>query len=110
MTLAPGAARFAPPQKEELLPMIREHWLKYRPRAVASLQNSNYLDQAIQTAADLTLEALSQLINHHSLDPWEAWVTVREQWALLPAEESDETELLQDNNQLLLREDLVEEA
>jgi hypothetical protein len=78
------------PTEMELLEMVRQHWQKYRPRAFAQLQQMGYLEESIQTAVHLTLDALSQLISYHQMDPREAWETVREEWALLPAEEPPE--------------------
>ncbi|GIK42123.1 MAG: hypothetical protein BroJett011_59560 [Chloroflexota bacterium] len=82
------------PSEMELLEMVRQHWQKYRPQAFARLQQMGYLEESIQTAVRLTLDALSQLISYHQMDPREAWETVREEWALLPAEELAEERLM----------------
>lgn len=90
--LSPKEEQFQPPDEPQLKQMVREHWQKYRPLAFARLQQANYLGEAIQRAVNLTLTGLGQLINQRQMDPWEAWVLIREEWALLPAEETAEAD------------------
>ena len=91
-TLPPEEELFQPPDEPQLKQMVSEHWHKYRLLAFARLQQANYLDEAIQRAVNLTLTGLGQLINQRQMDPWEAWVLIREEWALLPAEETAEAD------------------
>jgi hypothetical protein len=83
---------FQLPDEPQLMQMVRAHWQKYRPMTFARLQQANYLDGAIEQAVNLTLTGLGQLINGRQMDPWEAWVLIREEWALLPAEETAEVD------------------
>lgn len=64
---------------------IRSHWLKYRPRMCAELTKVGRLEQFIQTAARLTEEAVFQLTSQ-GMPIHEAWMQVREEWAILPTE------------------------
>jgi hypothetical protein len=91
-TLPPEEELFQLPDETQLMQMVREHWQKYRPMAFARLQQANYLDEAIRRAVNLTLTGLGQLINQRQMDPWAAWVLIREEWTLLPAEETAEVE------------------
>jgi len=65
---------------------IREHWQKYRPKMVAQLTASGDLERLIETAATLTEEAVFNLTSR-GLPLWEAWMQIREEWAILPSEE-----------------------
>ena len=65
---------------------IREHWQKYRPQMVAQLTASGDLERLIETAATLTEEAVFNLTSR-GLPLWEAWMQIREEWAILPSEE-----------------------
>jgi hypothetical protein len=70
---------------------IRTHWLSYRPAMSAELEAAGTLDDSIRRAAANTKEAVQQLIDKgHAL--LEAWEGVREQWAILPAEEVEDDE------------------
>lgn len=86
VNLAPGP----PSDKVELLRMVREHWATHRPQTFAQLQRSGYLEEALQTTVRLTLTAMEQLV-HQGMEPGEAWELVREEWALLPQEETPES-------------------
>ncbi len=65
---------------------IRAHWRKYRPKMCQQLETAGDLDQAIQTAARLTKEAVFELTNK-GWGLYEAWMEVRQEWAILPTEE-----------------------
>ena len=90
MILSKGEEISIPPSEADLLQMVRVHWQKHRPTTFDQLQKKSYLEEAIQTAVSLTLTSMHQLIQEHSMAPWEAWELVREEWALLPAEERPE--------------------
>ncbi len=80
-----------PGNEAELLKMARAHWATYRPRTFTQLQQSGYLEEALQTAVRLTLTAMEQLVTQQGMEPGEAWELVREEWALLPQEETPES-------------------
>jgi hypothetical protein len=69
---------------------IRNHWLKYRPKMCQELAATNSLETSIQTAARLTEEAVLTLTSQ-GVSLWEAWMQVREEWAILPTEEDQPT-------------------
>jgi hypothetical protein len=81
-----------PPGEAELLERVRAHWRTYRPVTFKRLQNSQSLEEALQTAVNLTLTAMEQLVRQHRLAPWAAWELVREEWALMPAETDPEAD------------------
>ncbi|MCL4299226.1 MAG: hypothetical protein KJ077_26060 [Anaerolineae bacterium] len=85
-----AVSRPGPPDEAELLKITREHWAKYRPRAFARLQQSDYLEEAIRNAVTQTMTAMAQMVTQRGLEPWEAWELIREEWILLPAEEESE--------------------
>ncbi len=68
---------------------IRQHWQTYRPAMCADLAADGKLEQSIQQAADNTRAAVDQLVDEGAnfLGAWEA---VRQQWAILPAEDADD--------------------
>jgi hypothetical protein len=70
---------------------IRQHWQTYRPKMWAELEQAGELEERIQTAADRTREAVARLTQQGQSE-WEAWQAVREDWAILPAEEDGEPE------------------
>ncbi|MGD9099725.1 MAG: hypothetical protein PVF45_04540 [Anaerolineae bacterium] len=65
---------------------IRRHWQTHRPGMCADLEARGELEGAIRQAAENTRGAVAQLTGEgmHFL---EAWESVREEWAILPAEE-----------------------
>ena len=69
-----------------LAPQIKAHWKKYRPKMAKALEATGHLDEAVQTAADLTSEALADQVEK-GLPYNQAWELVREDWAFLPTEE-----------------------
>jgi hypothetical protein len=87
MEIITGQDAVSPPDEAEMLRITREHWAKYRPQAFARLQQSGYLEEAIQNAIMQTVTAMAQIVTQHGLEPWEAWELLREEWILLPAEE-----------------------
>ena len=71
---------------------IREHWQKYLPKMSAELQAEGQLETSIQSAAQKTRDAMALQMSK-GMQFWEAWEMIREQWAILPAEEDyDEDE------------------
>ncbi len=65
---------------------IRAHWRKYRPKMCQQLEATGDLERAIQTARRLTEEAVMELTGKGT-PLYEAWMQVREEWAILPTEE-----------------------
>ncbi len=66
---------------------IREHGREHLPVMLQELESSEQLDAAIEDAARKTEEAVVQLVAQGT-HLWNAWIEVREQWAILPAEET----------------------
>ena len=75
----------------DLRQTIHDHWTKYRPRMCADLVADGKLDAAIEEAARRTEQAVLDLTSR-GVPLLEAWVQIREEWAILPAEEDDEPE------------------
>ncbi len=75
----------------DLRATIRTHWQKYCPRRWATLEAAGRLDEAIEAAARNTEAAVDEQMQR-GLSLWEAWEVVREEWAILPAEEDEEEE------------------
>ncbi len=67
---------------------IREHWREHLPRMFQELESSGELADAIEDAVQKTEAAVAQLVKHDT-HPWDAWIEVREEWAILLAEETD---------------------
>jgi hypothetical protein len=67
---------------------IRAHWQKYRPRMCAELAAAGELDDSIRAAAERTREAVLSL-TEKGVPLWQAWEAVREEWAILPAEDEE---------------------
>lgn len=65
---------------------IADHWLKYRPKMSAALKKEGQFEASVNQAADLTSDALADLI-HKGVPYDQAWPSVREDWAFLPSEE-----------------------
>ncbi len=70
---------------------IEAHWREHRPQMTASLVESDELEQAIANAAKATIEAVLNL-ERGGMSRWEAWMAMRQEWAILPAEEETEAE------------------
>ncbi len=79
------------PTEDQLLQMVREHWQEHLPVMFASLKKMGYLDEAIQSAVQSTLGAMTMLTGR-GMGELEAWMTIREEWAFPPAEETEEEE------------------
>jgi hypothetical protein len=75
---------------------IRAHWQKYRPRMCAELEAAGELDDSIQAAAERTREAVLSL-TEKGMPLWQAWEAVREEWAILPAEDEEEEVFLEES-------------
>ncbi len=72
--------------------VIREHWRTYRPRMCAGLETQWELDESIRQAAENTRGAVRGLVDG-GMDFSQAWAAVREEWAILPAEEEADDEI-----------------
>ena len=72
---------------------IRTHWLEYRPKMCAELEAEGKLDAAIDVAARQTSEAVLDLVRQGTPLLF-AWEQLREEWAILPAEEDEEETLM----------------
>ena len=65
---------------------IEKHWREHRPKMVAALEKAGHLQEALETAERLTLDAEIAAIQN-GLTPDQARELYREQWAFLPSEE-----------------------
>ena len=75
---------------DDLTPLghqILEHWAKYRPKMVATLEAQNQLPQAIFAAQELTGNLLYELAVVQKIDYQIAWELATREWAFLPDEE-----------------------
>jgi hypothetical protein len=71
----------------DLEQVIERHWRQHRPTMYAELQERGELEASIRQAADNTRGAVRQLMDEQGMPFLFAWETVREEWAILPAEE-----------------------
>jgi hypothetical protein len=71
---------------------IQEHWVRYRPKMVAALQELDQLRAAIFAAQELTGDLLYELAVVQKMDYQMAWEIATREWAFLPDEE-DQPEL-----------------
>jgi hypothetical protein len=67
---------------------IKQHWQQYRPKMCAELTAKGRLEIAIDNAANRTIEAVMASIDK-GIPLLDAWEQVREEWAILPAEEDE---------------------
>jgi hypothetical protein len=72
---------------------IRAHWLEFRPKMCADLEAEGKLDAAIDAAARRTSDAVLDLVGKGTPLLF-AWEQLREEWAILPAEEDEEETLM----------------
>ena len=66
---------------------ILEHWKRYRPTMVATLDKGNQLQQAVFAAQELTGNLLYELTVVRKMDYQMAWEIATREWAFLPDEE-----------------------
>jgi hypothetical protein len=71
----------------DLEQVIERHWQTHRPAMYTALQEQGELEGAIRQAAENTRGAVRQLVDEQGMPFLYAWETVREMWAILPAEE-----------------------
>lgn len=71
----------------DLEQVIERHWRQHRPTMYAELQEQGELEASIRQAADNTRGAVAQLMDEQGMPFLFAWEAVREEWAILPAEE-----------------------
>jgi hypothetical protein len=71
----------------DLEQVIERHWRQHRPTMYAELQERGELEASIRQAADNTRGAVRQLMDEQGMPFLFAWEAVREEWAILPAEE-----------------------
>jgi hypothetical protein len=67
---------------------IEAHWRQHLPQMTARLAEKGELEQAIAQAARTTTEAVLDM-ERGGMSRWEAWMAVRQEWAILPAEETE---------------------
>jgi hypothetical protein len=66
---------------------ILEHWKRYRPTMVETLDKGSQLQQAIFAAQELTGNLLYELAVVRKMDYQFAWEIATREWAFLPDEE-----------------------
>ena len=66
--------------------LILKHWREFRPKMCLRLAQGNRLLPSVEAAAQLTSEALSELLSK-GVPYNQAWESIREEWALLPSEQ-----------------------
>jgi hypothetical protein len=76
------------PEFDQLVQLTLEHWRQFRPTQYADLKRAGTLQQAVEQAAQQTLDAAQSLIAR-GYPEWAAWEAVREEWCLLPDEEEE---------------------
>jgi hypothetical protein len=74
-----------PLDKNSMVAMGREYWKTCLPTSYQVLLEAGQLEQALTTAAEMTLEAMQSLRNA-GFSQWEAWEATRENHLLLPKE------------------------
>lgn len=65
---------------------IRAHWAEFRPKMFARLENAGKLEQAIETAYQLTNEAAIEMCQEPGVSLLSAFEAVRRDYAFLPSE------------------------
>ncbi|HLG99632.1 MAG TPA: hypothetical protein VKX49_25210 [Bryobacteraceae bacterium] len=82
-------------EMETLTPLghqILEHWKRYRPKMVESLESGNHLQRAIFAAQELTSNLLYELTVVQKMEYHRAWEIATREWAFLP-DEQDQPQL-----------------
>ena len=74
-----------PLSKNSMVAMGREYWKTYLPAKNRVLLEAGQLEQALTTAAEMTLEAMQDM-RKAGFSQWEAWEATRENHLLLPKE------------------------
>ena len=81
---------------EQLKDLARSHWKEHRPKLYQSLKKSGELEQRVEDAARLTLDAFNlekDRLEKIGMSPSQAseiaWELVREEWILLRSEEHE---------------------
>ena len=74
-----------PLDKNSMVAMGREYWKTCLPTSYQVLLEAGQLEQALTTAAEMTLEAM-QSLRKAGFSQWEAWEATRENHLLLPKE------------------------
>jgi hypothetical protein len=75
----------SPLGKRSMVAMGREYWRSCLPTRYQALLEAGKLEQALTTAAEMTLEAM-QSLRKAGFSEWEAWEVTREQYLLLEKE------------------------
>lgn len=75
----------SPLSKSSMVAMGREYWRSCLPARYQALLEAGILEQALTSAAELTLEAMQKL-RKAGFSEWEAWEVKREQYLLLEKE------------------------
>jgi hypothetical protein len=77
-------------ETNEMTPLgfkILQHWKRYRPTMVKTLEQQNQLQQAVFAAQELTTDLLYELTVVQKMDYQMAWEIATREWAFLPTEE-----------------------
>ena len=75
----------SPLSKSSMVTIGREYWRSCLPARYQALLEAGILEQALASAAEMTLEAMQNL-RKAGFSEWEAWEVTREQYLLLEKE------------------------
>ena len=75
----------SPLSKSSMVAMGREYWRSCLPTRYQALLDAGELEQALTTAAEMTLKAM-QSLRKAGFSEWEAWEATREDYLLLEKE------------------------
>ena len=80
----------SPLSKSSMMAMGREYWRSCLPIRYQALLEAGKLEQALTSAAEMTLGAM-QSLRKAGFSEWEAWEVTREQYLLLEKESGSGT-------------------
>lgn len=65
---------------------VAAHWRQFRPRMYKELYDANALADALADAKEQTEQAMYFLQETEGITPYEAWMEVKQMYAILPPE------------------------
>lgn len=74
----------------DLKETARAHWQKYRPMMYQQLEAAGQVENALDAAVELTTQEVHQLRMATGCSVFEAWMEVRQNYVILPAEADEE--------------------
>ena len=70
---------------------ILKHWRENCPQMVRDLEQQNRLDQSLFETQERTGDLMYELVSVQKMDHLAAWELIREEWALPPEENMQES-------------------